>query len=255
MDKVNTKRGEVRIFKSKDEIGQGAAEFFIAKVNEAITANGRASVALSGGSSPPLMYAAILEQFADKVDWSKVHFFVGDERCVPHASPESNWGTAYRELLSKLPIPKENLHPTENQDVDPTASASAYETHIREFFGTAAGSIPRFDLIHLGMGPDGHTASLFPNTKGLAVTDKLVIDNYVERMTSHRLSFTFPFINAAANVMFMTTGAEKSHVLAEALQSDTITYPVQNVSPKNGKSTWFVDDAAAKDLLREKAST
>lgn len=248
--KLETPHGSVHICGSKDELGRKSASHFIALCNAAIKKNGRCTVGLSGGSTPPVLYhALLLPENRKQVDWNNVHFFVSDERCVAHDDKDSNWGLAMREFLGQLNLPAENLHPTHEQDKDPEACALHYEQLIREFFGTTDGEVPRFDILQLGMGPDGHTASLFPGTKALSVDDRLVTANFVNKFETYRITFTFRLINNAANVLFMLQGEEKSHVLADALNSEGAHYPVQRVMPASGKVEWYVDEPAARDLM------
>jgi 6-phosphogluconolactonase len=249
VDTLKLAQSTVHICKDQNELGDASARAFIASMQEAITSRGRGVVALSGGHTPHILYKRLLQDDLHKaVDWSKVHFFVGDERCVPATSEDNNFGNAQRLFLSKLNIPQSNLHPTAQQDSDPDASAGKYEAEIKKFFGIANGELPQFDMIHLGMGPDGHCASLFPGTRALDETGRLVVANHVEKLHTNRITFTFPLINNARYVMFMVEGEEKAAVLAEALQSDTVAYPVQKIKPRSGKLEWFVDEAAARDL-------
>ena len=249
MDKLETKHGLVNICSHKKELASASANCFVQICKQAIGDRGLATVGLSGGSTPPVLYEELIAKHKKDLDWSKVHFFISDERCVPVEDKDSNWGMAQKLLFSQLPIPEENLHPPKDQAADPAASAEEYEQTLREFFKLEEGQLPRFDLLQLGMGPDGHTASLFPNTKAIGVTDRLVVANFVDKFETYRITFTFPVINNAAHVMFMLQGEEKSHVFAEAVQTESISYPVQRVQPTDGQVTWFVDEPSARDLL------
>ena len=250
MQKIKTIRGIVNVCAGKNELGNSAATEFMSVVNDAIFKHGRATVGLSGGHSPPLLYAQLTSpEHKRQVDWTKVHFFMSDERCVPFDSKDSNWGMAQQLLFSKLNMAPSNLHPPHDPEKSPAQSAHDYEDSIRAFFELSPGQIPVFDLIQLGMGPDGHTASLFPGSKALHEKSRLVVDNFVDKFETYRITFTVPMINNAANVMFLIEGEEKSHVLAEALRSDVNTYPVQHVSPANGNLTWYVDEDAGRDLV------
>ena len=249
METINTGRGKVHICQDKGEMGKASANEFITIINDAIFKNGRATVGISGGHSPPLLYEQLTApENKGKVDYNKVHFFVSDERCVPHDSKESNWGNAQQLLFSKLHVPAINLHPTVEQDKYPSKSATEYETEILKFFNMQPGEIPTFDLIQLGMGPDGHTASLFPGSKALTEKKRLVVENFVDKFETYRITFTLPMLNQAANVMFLIEGEEKSHVLSEVFGSDGVQYPVQNIHPSSGTITWYIDTAAARDL-------
>ena len=248
MEKINVKRGTAYVFEDATEMADAAAAQFAKLAKEAIAKRGRFVVALSGGSSPPLLYNRLLQDdYKNSIEWDKVHFFTSDERPVPEESPESNFGTARRLLFSKLNIPESNLHGMKHQDTDPERSAIDYEREVHRFF---TGGRPTFDLIQLGMGPDGHTASLFPRTKALNETQRYVVPNFVDKLHTERLTFTFPLINLAHNILYLIEHEEKAKVLAEALQSDTVSYPVQQVKPEEGNLEWYIDSAAARDLKR-----
>jgi 6-phosphogluconolactonase len=276
MDKLEFAKAVVYVGKDKTEMAEAAAQHFAKVTVEAVKARGICSVALSGGSSPPLVYERLLsDDLHNKTPWDKIHYFIGDERCVPDDSPENNFNVARHQLISKVNPPAENLHPLLGQDNDPAEAALRYEEEIKKFFsttgswsfgeqgapaskegassgrGTSSGDdekFPVFDLIWLGMGPDGHCASLFPGTKALTEVKRLVVENFVEKLSANRITFTFPFINHARSIMFVSNGEDKAAVLAEALTSDVIKYPVQHVVLAHGKAEWFVDLAAAKEL-------
>lgn len=253
MDIRDFNKATVHIGKDKQEMADGAARHFVKVAVDAVEKRGFFSVALSGGSSPPLVYARLLEEDLRKqVPWDKIHYFIGDERCVPDDSPENNFNVARQQLLTKINARPENLHPIVGQDKDPAEAARRYEEEIKKFFAShgpmADDTIPQFDLIWLGMGPDGHCASLFPGTKALTEVSRLVVENFVEKMDAFRITFTFPFINHARSIMFVSNGEDKAAVLSEAITSNVVKYPVQHVVPEHGKVIWYVDAAAAKDL-------
>jgi 6-phosphogluconolactonase len=253
MELIKTMHGPVNVCLDKNELGSAAAEAFVKAANEAISKRDRCTVGLSGGHTPPLLYEQITGAYKSKVDWSKVHFFMSDERCVPPDHKDSNWGMADRLLFSPLKIKEDNLHPLENQASDPKGSAEAYEQMIRQLFGVSKTEIPSFDIIQLGMGPDGHTASLFPGTAALKEEKRLVVDNFVQKLESYRITFTFPMLNHARHIIFMLEGAEKSHVFAEAVQTELTHFPVQRVQPVDGDVVWFTDTDSARDLLAKAA--
>jgi 6-phosphogluconolactonase len=186
----------------------------------------------------------------EQVEWSKIHFFWGDERLVPADDPESNYRMARETLLSHLPVGEDQIHRIPTELGDPEAVASSYEEELRRAFQLASGQLPQFDLIFLGMGPDGHTASLFPHTTGLEVTDRLVIANFVPRLSSYRITLTAPVINYAAVVVFMAAGSDKANALAHVLQGppDPDEFPSQRIRPVDGDLYWLVDRAAAAEL-------
>jgi 6-phosphogluconolactonase len=187
------------------------------------------------------------EKFAS-LPWNKIYFFWGDERHVPPDHPDSNYRMADEALLSKVPVPKENVFrvPTENKDAN--AAALAYEEILKTFFKLQPGEIPRFDLGFLGMGPDGHTASLFPDSAALHEDERLVVANWVEKFKTYRITFTYPVLNNAARVTFLVAGEDKAPALHEVLENKNSGLPAQQVRPKNGELIWLVDRAAANQL-------
>jgi 6-phosphogluconolactonase len=252
MQKMVAHRAHVKVCETAHEMGVECAKEFERIINDAIAARGRCSVALSGGTTPSLLYKQLVSnEFIGKVDWTKVHFWVSDERCVALSDKESNFGNAQRQLLDLLDVPAENLHPPVDPENAPAEVAQAYEDAIKQFFELKEGEFPRFDLLLLGMGPDGHCASLFPNTPALKENKRIVVSNSVPGANiTHRLTFTFPAINHARNIVFMVQGAEKSHVLGEVLgDSDTVSYPVQQILPDDGHLEWILDQSAAHDFV------
>lgn len=249
MDKLEFGKAAVHVSKDAKAMADEAAHEFARLAIDAVKARGIFTVALSGGSSPPMVYERLLQDdLRDTVPWDKMHYFIGDERCVPESSPENNFSVARKDLLNKVNAPSANLHPIVNPDKDPAAAALHYEEELRKFFKLKAGEYPQFDLIWLGMGPDGHCASLFPGTKALTEVNRLVVENFVEKLSAYRITFTFPVINHAHNIMFVVHGEDKAQVLAEALTSDVKKYPVQHVVPEHGKLDWYVDTSTAKLL-------
>jgi 6-phosphogluconolactonase len=177
-------------------------------------------------------------------------FFWGDERLVPPDDAESNYRMARETLLSKVPIPPANIFRVPTEDSDAQAVAESYEQTLRKFFHAGAGEFPRFDLILLGMGPDGHTASLFPESAALQEKSRLVVANWVEKLKTSRITFTLPLLNAARCVAFLVGGMDKATVLREVLEGKAPgeKYPSKLVRPSDGKLIWFVDRAAASEL-------
>ena len=221
-----------------------AADEFEAAAAGAIATAGRCSVALSGGKTP----RAMLESLAPRaIDWSAVHLFWSDERCVAPDDPSSNYGMARDALLAKIDVPQANVHRMRGE-LAPARGASAYDAELRAFFGDAP---PRFDLLYLGLGPDGHTASLFPGTAALAVTDRWCAANEVTEGVASpwRLTLTFPAIDAAKRVIFLVEGIDKADILAAVLGGqDGRRYPAQSIAPSDGELVWLVDAAAASKL-------
>ncbi len=243
-------RGRVIVVADARALAQRAAELVRNTTREVVSDRANAYVALSGGSTPKAMGAILgAEPVRDEVPWGSVHFFWGDERWVPIESPESNAGEAMRGFLDEVPVPHDQVHPFDTSG-NPAESAANYERLIRMVVPGAP--LPMFDLILLGMGDDGHTASLFPGTAALSITDRLVTENQVEKLDATRLTFTAPLINAARHVAFLIAGAGKAERLAEVLdgEQDPARLPSQLIRPKHGQLTWLVDETAAAHLAR-----
>lgn len=250
---------DIEVFPTGSNLFHAAADEFIKVARAAIGAQGRFAVALAGGSTPKALYDLLATNYAEFA-WNRVFLFFGDERHVPPTDAESNYRMVNETLLSKIQIPAENVFRVLAENSDASAAASDYENKIRKFFQVKQGEFPRFDLILLGMGPDGHTASLFPDSAGLKDQEHLVIANWVEKFKAHRISFTFPVLNRAAEVLFLVSGADKAPVLAQVLQGGAAaglpappslpSLPSQKVQPSDGKLVWMVDEAAAAKLKR-----
>ncbi|MGC1375954.1 MAG: 6-phosphogluconolactonase [Anaerolineales bacterium] len=238
---------EIEIFPNAAALAQHAAGQFTALAEFAIRKRGRFAVALSGGSTPKPMNALLAAPpFATRIDWSKVYVFWSDERCVAPQDAESNYGNAREALLIHVPIPPENIQRVFGE-LAPEHAAQKYEDKLREFF---AGKAPRFDLVLLGLGEDGHTASLFPGAPAVRENSRWALA--VKHSTPplplvDRVTLTPPVINAAANVTFLVTGAAKAERLRQVLrdQYNPDRLPAQVVRPKDGKLFWFLDEAAA----------
>ncbi len=222
-----------------------AAETFAETAERKIRAKGSFNVALSGGKTPERLYALLGAEYSEKIDWGKVHIFWGDERCVLPDSPESNYRMASKALLSKINIPDKNVHRIMGED-EPTSAALAYEEEVRRHFGLKAGEAPVFDMVLLGLGRDGHTLSIFPATKALFEEERLVIDNYVEKLKAHRVTMTLRAVNNASNALFLVSGKEKAAILREVLKGTEAIYPAQMVRP--GRLLWLIDKDAASGL-------
>lgn len=241
---------EIRKLTTPQDLFHAAAEEFIHAATDAVERRGRFAVALSGGSTPKSLYALLAVNASSSLPWSQMFFFFGDERHVPPDDPESNYRMANESLFSKAPIPAGNIFrvPTENPNAD--GAAAAYDQTLRNFFGVKPGEIPSFDLILLGMGPDGHTASLFPETDALKEKSRLVVANWVEKLKASRITLTLPVLNAARCVAFLVSGTDKAPALHEVLEGNASgeKYPSKLIQPEDGKLIWFVDRAAASDL-------
>jgi 6-phosphogluconolactonase len=241
---------EVRRLTTPQDLFQAAAEEVIRSATDAVAKRGRFTIALSGGSTPRNLYTLIAANASATLPWDKMFFFWGDERHVPPDSPDSNYRMAKESLLSKVPIPPANIFPVPAENPDAAQVAEVYEQTLRRFFAVAPGEFPRFDLILLGMGPDGHTASLFPETAALQEKSRLVVANWVEKLGGSRITFTLPLLNSARCVTFLVSGTDKAAALHEVLEGNAPAekYPSRLVQPSDGKLIWFVDRAAASEL-------
>jgi 6-phosphogluconolactonase len=240
---------QVRVFGSPAELSRAAAQEFCDIGLHAIQERGRFTVALSGGSTPRALHAELVNNFSKVLSWKDVFFFWGDERHVPPDFPESNFRMANETLLSKLPIPHDHIFRMPGELPDANQGAALYEEKLRELFRVAPGEFPRLDFILLGMGPDGHTASLFPGTKALEEKDRLVVGNWVEQHSTYRITLTFPVLNHATNVMFMISGSgEKPGMVRKVLRDPTANLPCQRVQPLDGELMWYLDQQAASKL-------
>ena len=240
-----------KIFPNTTELNNFAADRFIEIGNQAIKKNGRFIVALAGGSTPKSLYNLLAsEDFRTQIDWQKVFFFFGDERNVSPDNEESNFRMANENLLKPLQIPAENIFRWQTELKDAEKIARNYEKTITKFFDLSENDFPRFDLVLLGMGDDGHTASLFPFTNALNETEKIAVSNPVEKLNTNRLTLTFPTINNAENIVFLISGAAKADALKEVLEDEyqPEKFPSQNVKPENGNLFWLIDAPAAQFL-------
>ena len=227
---------ELRILKSKEDLARAAAEHFARKSSEAVVQKGSFTVALSGGSTPKALYELLANQFRDRIPWSNIHFYWSDERHVPPDHPDSNYRMANEAMLSHVPVTPANVHRVISEN--PAADAARdYENTIKEI-----GENPRLDLILLGLGADGHTASIFPGSEVLHETKRLVAAPWVEKLNTYRITMTLPLINNGASVVFLVSGAEKAEIVKEVLEGPE-KYPAQAVRP-NGELIWMLDQDA-----------
>jgi 6-phosphogluconolactonase len=241
----------VRIFDDLNTLADAAAHVFVDAATASVKAKGSFFVALSGGSTPRTLFSLLAQPpYHDQVNWSRAHIFWGDERCVPPTDAESNYRMAREALLFHVPVSSHQVYRMPGEAADPNAGAALYEMALRRAFALAPGQLPRFDLILLGMGPDGHTASLFPHTAALGVSNRLVVANRVDKLNTTRLTLTYPAINAAALVVLLVAGADKADTLAAVLQGprQPEELPAQGIAPANGSVLWLVDRAAAARL-------
>lgn len=251
---MNPSRPEIRIVPDADALSRAAAEEFVRQAGEAVETRGRFTVALSGGRTPAAPFRLLAgdgdPSFRARVAWDTVHVFWGDERHVPPDHPDSNYRMAQETMLSRVPIPPENVHRIPSENPDAVKSAAAYEETLRRFFHLAAGPFPRLDLVFLGMGPDGHTASLFPGTAAIHERSRLVVGHWIDSLRASRITLTPPVLNHAACIIFLVAGEEKAEALTAVLQGEyqPDRLPAQIVRPVHGKLLWLVDRAAARCL-------
>ena len=229
-----------------------AAQLFSDSVTHAVTTRGVARVAISGGSTPKAMFALLADPgqpFAASIPWTKLHLYWVDERCVPPTDAESNYRMTNEALLAKVPLPAAQVYRMEGE-LDPEEAASRYETVLRNSMKLEGAESPAFDLLLLGMGDDGHTASLFPHTAALEEITRLVVANHVPQKDTWRITLTFPVINQARQVCFLIEGAAKTKVLGEVLTGprDPERLPSQLIRPASGSLRFLLDDVAAADL-------
>jgi 6-phosphogluconolactonase len=239
---------EIRVLETSQDLFDAAAKEFAAQASEAVGARRRFTVALSGGSTPKRLYSLLAT--LPSIPWDKVCFFWGDERHVPPDHADSNYRMANEALLSKVNVRPENVFRIRAEEKDADKAALQYEQTLQQFFHLPPGEFPRFDLILLGLGPDGHCASLFPDTAALNEYKRLVVANWVATFNTQRITFTFPVLNQAAGVIFLASGPDKAPILHQVLENSGANLPSQHVRPTNGQLLWLVDSAAASDLSR-----
>lgn len=241
---------ETVVCRDLEDLSRRAAAEFVRLALESVRSKDRFTVALSGGATPRALYSLLATaEFREKIPWSQIHLFWGDERCVIPNHRDSNYGLAYETLISRVPIPAENVYRMKGEE-DPQIAAFDYEKALRKFFALSTRDLPRFDLIFLGLGGDGHTASLFPGSEVLQEKRRQVYAAYVKRFKSNRLTLTLPVLNHAANVFFLVAGKNKAGVLRDVLQGrdGSGCLPARLIQPQRGKIVWFVDHAAASLL-------
>jgi 6-phosphogluconolactonase len=239
----------VRVFATHAELFEAAAGDFVAACRAAIQKNGRFSVALSGGSTPKGLYSLLASQ-GSALPWQDIYFFFGDERHVPPDHPDSNYKMAFESLLSKVPVAPGNVFRVRAENPNPENAAAEYESTLKSFFKLSDEAIPRLDLILLGMGPDGHTASLFPGSRALYERHHLVVANWVEKFQTYRITLTLPVLTNAANTIFLVAGADKAAAISAVFneKSKAEDFPAKLVKPRDGELIWLLDRDAAANL-------
>lgn len=247
---------QVRMFDDPDEMAEGVADGLLRWTASRLEAGERFTIALSGGSTPLHLFRLLAEQpYRSRVPWHRLHFFWGDERMVPPDHEDSNYGVANRALLRQLRLPPDHIHRIRGEAEDPDEAAAEYEKELRQAFRLKGeGELPRFDLVLLGMGTDGHVASLFPGNPALWENRKLVTSAYLPKPGIHRITLTCPVINNAACIVFMVAGEEKAEILQRALEGphEPQLLPAQLIRPQEGEVLWYIDSAAGR-LLSQKS--
>ena len=239
----------IKVLNSPEELARAAAEHFVARSREAVAERELFTVALSGGSTPKRLFELLAdptEPFRDQISWSRIHFFWSDERHVPPDHPESNYRMANDALLSRVPISQSNVHRVPSENPDAADAAAEYERIVVE---TTGQSLPQLDLILLGLGSDGHTASIFPGSDVLNETERLVAAPWVEKLQTYRITMTLPLLNNGASVVFLVSGSEKAKIVKEIFEGPE-QYPAQAIKPANGELLWMLDEDAAGAVTR-----
>ncbi len=241
---------DIRKLTTPQELFAAAAEEVVHAAAQAVQERGRFTLALAGGSTPKSLYNLLATNARSSLPWDKTFFFWGDERHVPPTDPDSNYRMVEEAMLARVPVLPGNVFRIPAENSDAAAAAAGYEQTLKTFFALPPGEFPRFDLILLGMGPDGHTASLFPETAALREKTRLVVANWVEKLKTSRITLTLPVLNAARCVAFLVNGSEKAGVFREVLEGNAPgeKYPSKLVRPTDGKVIWFVDRAVASEL-------
>ncbi len=235
----------IKIYPDANSLAEAAARLIVAKCSETLVDREFFTIALSGGSTPKHLYELLADahrEFHKQIDWASSHFFWTDERFVAPDHPESNFRMANEAMLSKVPVPKVNIHRVITENSNPEKTAENYARDIRSFFKTQ--TVPSFDLVLLGMGTDGHTASLFPETNALNETDKLVTAVWIKKFDTFRITLTLPVLTHAKNIVFLVSGGDKAAIVDEVLNKKA-DYPARRVQPVDGELIWMIDDAAA----------
>jgi len=244
-------RPEIHLFKDLEELSRAAAELFVKQAALSIAERDRFLVALNGGSTPNRLFQLLATEYRENVDWGRVHVFWGDERCVPPDDPGSSYGQARSVLLRPVSIPEANIHRVKGE-LDPVSASKDYAHVLREFASPPL-DWPRFDLIFLGMGEDGHTASLFPGSPAAVPEPTMPVTAQYQDRPANRVTLTPVVFNSSRMVVFMATGEKKAQALAEVLSDryNPELYPAQRIRPEDGERIWLVDEAAASRLPKE----
>ena len=237
----------IQIFPNSEDLARAAAEHFVARCREAVERRGSFTVALSGGSTPKLLFELLAdsnEPFRDQIPWPNIHFFWSDERHVPPDHADSNYRMANEAMLSRVPVAQNNIHRVPSENPNAAEAARQYEQTLID---TTHQSLPQLDLALLGLGPDGHTASIFPGSEVLHETKRLVAAPWVEKFQTYRITMTLPLLNNGASVILLVSGAEKATIVKEVLEGPP-KYPAQAIRPTHGELLWMLDKNAASEI-------
>jgi len=241
----------VEIFRNAAELAQQAAQLILTQSQLAVARNNLFTIALSGGSTPKRLYELLADptqQFRSQLPWDRIHFFWTDERHVPPDHPDSNYRMVREAMLVRAPVPPTNVHRMLSEKPNASEAANDYESQLRDFFHLPAGELPGIDFALLGLGPEGHTASLFPDSEVLQETQRWVAAPWIAKLNSYRLTMTLPVLNNASTVVFLVSGSEKAEILREVLKGEPDRFPAQRINPTNGALSWLVDENAASKL-------
>lgn len=241
---------QLHIFDNANDLSNAAAKWIADTISETLKSKDRFTIALSGGSTPQKLHTILAASpYKEQVDWSRVHFFWGDERAVPFEDNRNNAKMAFDTLLDHVPVQKENIH-VMRTDISPEESADEYENKLKEYFSSTDNAKDSFDLVLLGMGDDGHTLSLFPGLPVVHESQRWATAFFLQQQDMFRITLTAPIVNRSAKIAFLVAGAGKAPALKEVLKGkyDPDKYPSQQIKPIHGELVWFVDKAAAAEL-------
>ncbi|HVM87482.1 MAG TPA: 6-phosphogluconolactonase [Puia sp.] len=243
----------LHIFKTADEFNHAVADWIVDSIAKTLKIQDRFTLVLSGGNTPKALYQLLsATTYREKIDWSKLHVFWGDERYVPFTDERNNAKMAYENLLNHVSVPASQIHVMQTENISPEKSAEEYEKALHQYFPFTIHDSPftTFDLVLLGMGDDGHVLSLFPGTSAVHEEKKWATSLWLQAQDMYRITLTKTVVNKSKKIVFLTTGTNKAHALKEVLEGhyNPDLYPSQEIKPENGKLHWFVDEAAAKQL-------
>jgi len=232
----------IKVFETPDGLSRNAAVDLVNMLNEYIKKKGTCTIVLSGGNTPIKIYWYIAENFTEKVDWTKVYFFWGDERCVPPDDDDSNFKSANLNLLTKIGIPGRNIFRIKGE-LSPKQAADEYEEELKKFF--LGQRLPSFDVVLLGIGSEGHTASLFPGSKAMKENNRWVIEDYIQKLKSWRITLTVHVLNNSRDIVFIAGGKNKSNIINKILKNRDPELPASMIKPTTGRVSFYLDKDAA----------